>query len=84
MIELALMACLLAAAGFVWPLRLSRARRAAGVPEASAILLRHPAVTTLVKDGEMVLAFPNQCEGLALNAVAARCWELMDGTVTLA
>lgn len=87
MIAFAVMAFLRAAAELAWSLRGSRARRArraAGIPGPSAILLRHPAVTTLVKDGEMILAFPKQCEGLALNAVAARCWELMDGKVTLA
>jgi len=58
-------------------------RRAAGFPDASAILVKHPAVTTILKDGEMVLSLPKQAEGLALNAVAARCWELIDGSRTL-
>jgi len=59
-------------------------RRAAGFPDASAILVKHPAVTTILKEGEMVLSLPKQAEGLALNAVAARCWELIDGSRTMA
>jgi tetratricopeptide (TPR) repeat protein len=48
----------------------------------SAVLIKHPAAFTTFAAGEVVIALPGQVQGLALNAVAARCWELMDGTRT--
>ena len=57
-----------------------RTMRLAGVPRLKAVLVKHPAATTLAGPGEVIIALPKQGEGLALNAVAARCWELMDGT----
>jgi len=76
----AAIASLLAAAAVTQSL-ISRARiRAGGLPAPRAILIKHAAVTSLLKDGEMILSLPKQTEGLALNAVAVRCWELLDGT----
>ena len=50
---------------------ISRARiKAGGLTAPRAILIKHVAVTSLPKNGEMVLSLPRQTEGLALNAVA--------------
>ncbi len=40
--------------------------------------------TRSVQDGEeLILTLPRQTQGLALNEVAARAWQLMDGHATL-
>ncbi len=69
----------LASAGLAYGLA-RRRRRAAGVADTSAVLIKHPAAKTLFIRGEMVISLPRQGEGLALNAVATRCWEMIDGS----
>lgn len=51
-----------------------------GAPSPSAVLSKHPSAVSRFSGGEMVISLPGQAEGLALNAVAARCWEEIDGT----
>lgn len=45
----------------------------------AAVMVRNPDAATAITSGELILTLPSQKEGLALNPVAARCWELMDG-----
>ncbi len=58
-------------------------RAPAGLLPSTAILVKNPEARTSVTKGELVLMFPQQREGLALNPVAARCWELIDGACSL-
>jgi len=58
-------------------------RRDAAVPAPSAVYRRNPETLTQADSGELIVSLPGQVEGLGLNAVAARCWELMDGNATL-
>ncbi|HET9481307.1 MAG TPA: PqqD family peptide modification chaperone [Candidatus Polarisedimenticolia bacterium] len=51
--------------------------------DASLVFVKHPDAGTSRIAGETILSFPRQHEGLALNAVAARCWELIDGRRSL-
>jgi len=73
------------AAGFLVLRRfdLFRFGPARGMPRRGAVFVKNPEVVTSLRDGELVLRFPRQTEGLSLNAVAARCWELMDGSARL-
>ncbi len=59
------------------------ARDAAWTPPASSVYRRNPAALEQHDSGELIVSLPGQVEGLGLNAVAARCWALMDGTASL-
>jgi tetratricopeptide (TPR) repeat protein len=50
---------------------------------AEEVLVRNPQASISLHDGEPILSLPHQREGLALNLVAARCWELFDGVTSL-
>jgi len=76
--------------GIPMALLLLRSRRRArpgwvptGPLRSTAILVKNPEARTSVSKGDLVLMFPQQREGLALNPVAARCWELIDGACSL-
>ena len=56
---------------------------AIGLPYQAAVFVRNPDARTSISRGDLVLTLPQQREGLALNPVAARCWELMDGASSL-
>jgi len=56
---------------------------AGALPAGSSIFVRNPAASTSHSDGETLLIFPGEREGLALNPVATRCWDLMNGARTL-
>lgn len=72
-----------APAGAAFMALLHRRRSIAGVPRRSAVLVKCPAAVTSLSEGEVIVSLRGMGEGLALNAVAARCWELIDGSRTL-
>ena len=77
-------ACVLAVMGILKARRQRTAdRRPAGLPSATAVFVKNPQATTSHDSGELILTLPRQREGLALNPVAGRCWELMDGRASL-
>jgi tetratricopeptide (TPR) repeat protein len=47
------------------------------------VFVRNPDARASRDGVDLVLSFPRQAQGLALNPVAARCWELMDGQASL-
>jgi tetratricopeptide (TPR) repeat protein len=53
------------------------------LPSPGDIFLRNPDAQAEQDGSELVLSFPRLRQGLALNPVAARCWELMDGEASL-
>lgn len=70
-----------AAAAFAYATVLLGRRRLleAGLPRATAVLVPNPDIVTSTRDGETVIGLAGNDEGLALNALASRCWELTDG-----
>jgi tetratricopeptide (TPR) repeat protein len=60
-----------------------RRLRRAGLPGLSAVLVRNARAVSSEKNGETVIHLEGQPEGLALNSVAGKCWELSDGTRTV-
>ena len=54
-------------------------RNGVAAPDPEAIFVKNDVAQAVVERGETVLNLPQQREGLALNPVAARCWELIDG-----
>src|SRR5438093_1903231 len=60
-----------------------RRRRGGDLPRRSSVFVKNPEATTSHDSGELILSLPRQREGLALNPVAARCWDLMDGCNSL-
>ena len=88
MIQLLLLAltaaCVLAVMGILKARRRRTTdRRPAGLPPATAVFVKNPQATTSHDSGELILTLPRQREGLALNPVAGRCWELMEGRTSL-
>jgi tetratricopeptide (TPR) repeat protein len=82
-----LLALLTAGAGLIvtgWWRRRADLQLERGHPDASAVFVRNPDASTSHDSGELVLSLPRQREGLALNPVAARCWELIDSQRSLA
>lgn len=57
-----------------------RRLRRAGLPGLSAVLVRNARAVSSEKNGETIIHLEGQPEGLALNRVAGKCWELSDGT----
>jgi tetratricopeptide (TPR) repeat protein len=57
-----------------------RTAKRAGLPNPLAILIRHPKASLRAGGDETVVHLAGQDDGLALNEVALRCWELIDGT----
>ncbi|HKY33782.1 MAG TPA: PqqD family peptide modification chaperone [Candidatus Polarisedimenticolia bacterium] len=55
----------------------------AGAPHPSSVFRPNPEATSRREGEETVLGLRQQKQGLALNGVASRCWELMDGRRTL-
>ena len=53
------------------------------LPSPTTVFVRNSQAGSSFSDGETVLGFPQQAEGLAISAGAARCWELMDGKRSL-
>ena len=60
-----------------------RRLRRAGLPGLSAVLVRNARAASSEKNGETIIHLEGQPEGLALNRVAGKCWELSDGTRTV-
>jgi tetratricopeptide (TPR) repeat protein len=53
------------------------------LPSLRDVFVRNPEAGASPDGNELVVSFPRQRQGLALNPVAARCWELMDGQASL-
>jgi hypothetical protein len=53
------------------------------LPRASLVFVRNSDTRTSRDGDDLILSLPRQRQGLSLNAVAVRCWELMDGRSSL-